>query len=79
MAEKDANFIIVLDQGSRGAPPVVDNPETRSIVIDHHLSDDFPEGAEVSKCTSAGCLVLILSGRISMPLSASRYLSSPHL
>jgi len=47
MSEKEADFIIVLDQGSRGAPPVVDDADTKSIVIDHHLSDDFPEGAEV--------------------------------
>ncbi|KAK0113788.1 hypothetical protein ONS95_014038 [Cadophora gregata] len=47
MLEKEAEFIIVLDQGSRGAPPVVDDPNTKPIIIDHHLSGDFPEGAEV--------------------------------
>jgi len=47
MLEKDPSFIIVLDQGSRGSPPVVDNNQVRSIVIDHHLSDEFPESARV--------------------------------
>ncbi|CZT42641.1 uncharacterized protein RSE6_02576 [Rhynchosporium secalis] len=47
ISEKKASFIIVLDQGSRGGLPIVDDPETKSIVIDHHLSDDFPQGAEV--------------------------------
>tara|TARA_R110002060_G_scaffold30200_7_gene40621 strand:+ start:145 stop:537 length:393 start_codon:yes stop_codon:yes gene_type:complete len=56
MSEKEADFIIVLDQGSRGAPPVVDDADTKSIVIDHHLSDDFPEGAEVSKSIGESCL-----------------------
>lgn len=58
MSEKEAHFIIVLDQGSRGAPPVVDNPDTKSIVIDHHLSDDFPEGAEVSQSIGGSSLCL---------------------
>ena len=48
MSQKRPSFIIVLDQGSRGGPPVIDNAETKSLVIDHHLSDDFPEGARVS-------------------------------
>ncbi|TVY51484.1 hypothetical protein LCER1_G007368 [Lachnellula cervina] len=47
MLEKKPQFVIVLDQGSRKGPPVVDDSQVRSIVIDHHLSDDFPEGATV--------------------------------
>lgn len=47
MLEKKPQFVIVLDQGSRKGPPVVDDGQVRSIVIDHHLSDDFPEGATV--------------------------------
>ncbi|KAH9214966.1 DHH family protein-like protein [Leptodontidium sp. 2 PMI_412] len=51
MSEKKASFIIVLDQGSRGGPPVVDGPDVKALVIDHHLSDDFPDGVEaVSAC-----------------------------
>ena len=50
MLEKNPRFIIVLDQGSRGGPPVVDDSATKSLIIDHHLSDDFPEGAAVGLC-----------------------------
>ncbi|KAL3421627.1 single-stranded-dna-specific exonuclease [Phlyctema vagabunda] len=47
MKEMKPRYIIVLDQGSRGGPPVIDDPETKCIVIDHHLSDDFPKDATV--------------------------------
>lgn len=47
MLEKKPKFVIVLDQGSRGGPSVIDDPQARSLIIDHHLSDDFPEDAEV--------------------------------
>jgi nanoRNase/pAp phosphatase (c-di-AMP/oligoRNAs hydrolase) len=47
MAAKDPAYIIVLDQGSIAAPPVVDSPSTRSLIIDHHFSDHFPENAQV--------------------------------
>jgi single-stranded DNA-specific DHH superfamily exonuclease len=40
-------YVIVLDQGSRGGPPVIDDDETKSLIIDHHLSDDFPRNASV--------------------------------
>jgi nanoRNase/pAp phosphatase (c-di-AMP/oligoRNAs hydrolase) len=49
MLEKNPKFIIVLDQGSRLGPPVVDDPDVKSLVIDHHLSDEFPKGAIVSR------------------------------
>ena len=48
MQAKDPKYIIVVDQGSREAPPVVDSTETRSLIIDHHLSDQFPKNATVS-------------------------------
>ena len=47
MKEKGPKFIIVVDQGSRPGPPVVDEPETKSLIIDHHMSDEFPQGATV--------------------------------
>ena len=47
MAAKKPAYIIVLDQGSRGAPPVVDDPEVKSLILDHHFSHDFPDRAEV--------------------------------
>lgn len=48
MSEKKPSFIIVLDQGSRGGPSVIDDPDVKCIVIDHHLSDEFPKDALVS-------------------------------
>ncbi|KAM0799092.1 DHH family protein-like protein [Usnea florida] len=51
MLAKDPTYIIVVDQGSRAAPPIVDSPHTKSLIIDHHLSDEFPENATiVSAC-----------------------------
>ncbi|MCJ1352412.1 MAG: hypothetical protein MMC33_002396 [Icmadophila ericetorum] len=51
MQEKDAKYIIVVDQGSRSGPPVVDSTDTKSLIIDHHLSDEFPKNAiVVSAC-----------------------------
>ena len=47
MQEKEPRYVIVVDQGSRAAPPVVDDPEVKSLIIDHHLSDEFPEEATV--------------------------------
>ena len=49
MQAKGPKYIIVVDQGSREAPPVVDSKETRSLIIDHHLSDKFPKNATVSR------------------------------
>ena len=48
MLEKSPKFVIVLDQGSRGGPPVIDSDGTRCMVIDHHLSDEFPKDAIVT-------------------------------
>ncbi|EXJ86821.1 hypothetical protein A1O3_03775 [Capronia epimyces CBS 606.96] len=47
MARKNPDYIFVLDQGSMAAPPVVDSLATKSLIIDHHLSDLFPERAQV--------------------------------
>ncbi|RVX73299.1 hypothetical protein B0A52_02941 [Exophiala mesophila] len=47
MAAMDPAYIIVLDQGSVAGPPVIDSPTTKSLIIDHHLSDVFPKNAEV--------------------------------
>lgn len=48
-------YVFVLDQGSRSAPPVVDDPSTTTLVIDHHFahSTEFPERSfHVSACHS---------------------------
>ena len=51
MKEKDPRYIIVVDQGSRAGPPVIDSTETESLIIDHHLSSEFPKDALiVSAC-----------------------------
>ena len=49
MLKKEPKFVIVLDQGSRPSPPVVEDPNVKSMVIDHHLSDEFPKDATVSQ------------------------------
>ncbi|KAH9908501.1 DHH phosphoesterase [Xylariomycetidae sp. FL2044] len=54
MAAHKPDYVIVLDQGSRKGPPVIDGPH-KALVVDHHwaLEDDFPEGAEhVTACDS---------------------------
>lgn len=47
MQAKSPKYIIVVDQGSRSAPPVVDSADTKALIIDHHLSDEFPKNATV--------------------------------
>lgn len=48
MQGRNPKYIIVVDQGSRAAPPIIDAPDTHSLIIDHHLSDEFPENATVT-------------------------------
>jgi hypothetical protein len=48
MLEKKPSFIFILDQGSRDGPPVIDDQDAKSLIIDHHLSDEFPKDAQVS-------------------------------
>ena len=47
MKEKQPRYVIVVDQGSRAGPPVVDALHTKCLIIDHHLSDEFPENSTV--------------------------------
>ena len=47
MKAKDPMHIIVVDQGSIAAPPVVDSPLVEALIIDHHLSEQFPKDALV--------------------------------
>ncbi|KAI0158704.1 DHH family protein [Pestalotiopsis sp. NC0098] len=54
MAAHKAEYVFILDQGSRKSGPVVDTPH-KALVLDHHyaLEDDFPEGAQhVTACNS---------------------------
>lgn len=59
MKAKDPKHVIVVDQGSMAAPPVVDSPDVEALVIDHHLSDQFPRGATVISKTSLFYAVLM--------------------
>ncbi|KAH7031552.1 DHH family protein [Microdochium trichocladiopsis] len=57
MAKHEPQYIFVLDQGSRRAPPVVDTPHRTALIIDHHWAGDdeadFPAGSEhVTACHS---------------------------
>lgn len=78
MEAKDPSYIIVVDQGSIEAPPIVDDPNTKSLIIDHHLSDKFPKNATV-------CLLIFYSsptecaGRLCLSLSTSRHLLPPYI
>ncbi|KAI0641264.1 hypothetical protein C8Q79DRAFT_920178 [Trametes meyenii] len=49
----NARYVIATDQGSRGGPPLlgVNSATTKTLVIDHHWSTAFPEGAVV--CSAA--------------------------
>ena len=47
MQAKGPKFVIVVDQGSRSSPPVIDDPDAKAMIIDHHLSDEFPKNAIV--------------------------------
>ncbi|KAB8293403.1 hypothetical protein EYC80_007721 [Monilinia laxa] len=47
MAAKKPSYVIVLDQGSRAGLPVIDDENAKCMIIDHHLSDDFPRNVTV--------------------------------
>ncbi|KAI0364794.1 DHH phosphoesterase [Pilatotrama ljubarskyi] len=53
MSRYGARFVIVTDQGSRGGPPLVDDPAAKTLILDHHWSTEFPQGAVV--CSAAQC------------------------
>ncbi|KAI4178795.1 MAG: hypothetical protein LQ348_005535 [Seirophora lacunosa] len=51
MKKKSPKYVIVVDQGSRAGPEVIGSPGVKSLIIDHHLSDEFPKHAlVVSAC-----------------------------
>ncbi|KAH9916583.1 DHH phosphoesterase [Epithele typhae] len=53
IAASRARFVIATDQGSRGGPAIAPDPAVRTLVLDHHWSEGFPDGAVV--CSSAAC------------------------
>ena len=78
MQSKDPKYVIVVDQGSRPGPPIVDSPEVKSMIIDHHLSDEFPRNALVSKGFQVPRHKLRRpSGCVSVPLSTCRDFCTP--
>jgi single-stranded DNA-specific DHH superfamily exonuclease len=77
MLEKNPSFVIILDQGSRGGPPVIDDKEARSLIVDHHLSDEFPQDAIVKPPHILRVCCSNSSGRVGLSLPPrSNYL--PH-
>jgi single-stranded DNA-specific DHH superfamily exonuclease len=47
LASYGAQYAVVVDQGSRPGPSLV--PGTKTLLVDHHLSDDFPDDTLVSR------------------------------
>jgi len=47
MTAKEPSWVIVLDQGSIKAPSIVDRATAHTLILDHHLSDFFPDNASV--------------------------------
>lgn len=66
MQAKQPKYVIVVDQGSKAAPPVVDAVETKSLIIDHHMADEFPKNALVIESPLAvdDALTDIMFGRL---------------
>lgn len=67
MEAKEPRYVIVVDQGSRAGPPIIDSLNTKCLIIDHHFSDEFPENSTVI-CSPRGSKIseLILL-RLSLP------------
>ncbi|EIW65385.1 DHH phosphoesterase, partial [Trametes versicolor FP-101664 SS1] len=66
IARHGAHFIIITDQGSRGGPPIVDDPAARTLIVDHHSSTEFPCGA--TACSAAQCLPVATSATLAYAL-----------
>ena len=50
MSSYHSNWVICVDQGSRPGPPLVESSphsSVRTLVVDHHWSEEFPRDAEV--------------------------------
>lgn len=62
MLAKEPKYIIIVDHGSRKGPPVVDSAETKALIIDHHLSDEFPQNATVQYFLTLGSHAFRLMG-----------------
>lgn len=47
MEASGAKFVVVVDQGSRKSGPIVRGDTVKTLIVDHHWSDVFPEEATV--------------------------------
>lgn len=79
-----SKYVIVVDQGSRAGQAIIDSKVGRCLIIDHHVSDEFPQGATVRSLTTAMPIIHcprsnILKGRLWMSLSAGGHIVSHHL
>ncbi|KAI8993799.1 hypothetical protein BD414DRAFT_513472 [Trametes punicea] len=67
IASYGARYVIVTDQGSRGGPSIVQG-DAQTLIIDHHWSTAFPEGALV--CTAAHCPPIATSATLAYDICA---------
>lgn len=74
MKAKEPKYIIIVDQGSIAAPPIIDSQEVEALIIDHHLSDEFPKDAMVLMTDLLACSAYTLVDSVCLSLSACRYL-----
>jgi hypothetical protein len=76
MASHNPAYIFVLDQGSRNSPPLIPDPTTVSLIIDHHHAAseaDFPaNSSHVTACNSPPVATAsLLTYHICTPLHSS--------
>ncbi|KAI0070620.1 DHH phosphoesterase [Panus rudis PR-1116 ss-1] len=53
ISDYSPRFVISVDQGSRGGPSLAEGDDVKTLVVDHHWSDQFPAGSQVlsaAKC-----------------------------
>ena len=67
MEAKEPRYVIIVDQGSRAGPPIVDSPDTKCLIIDHHLSDEFPENSVVRDPLRGSRTSGLIHSRLSLP------------
>ena len=79
MKAKEPKHIIIVDQGSIAAPPIVDSPDVEALIIDHHLSDEFPKDAMVVLKDFSACCAYTVVDSVCLSLSACRYFVSVNL
>ncbi|KAH9916232.1 hypothetical protein B0H21DRAFT_852204, partial [Amylocystis lapponica] len=63
IAEYGAKYVVVVDQGSRGGPAIADGNHVKSLLVDHHWSEEFPDD------------ILVLSAAHHPPIATSSTLA----